>query len=173
MSNLLPPLNLFKWIEEHRAELKPPVGNKMIYNEGEFRVMVVGGPNSRTDYHVEVGPEWFFQIQGDIVVRIIDPDTKRPRDIAIKEGEMFLLPPFVPHSPQRTEGSVGLVIERERKRDEPLDIMRWYCDRCFETVYEASLYADDLSVQLKPVIEQYRSDPSMRTCKSCGHVNEK
>jgi 3-hydroxyanthranilate 3,4-dioxygenase len=109
---LLPPINLKTWIEEHRSLLKPPVGNKMIWQDSEFMVMAVGGPNQRKDFHVEDGEEFFFQVEGDIVLRIIE--NGQVREIPIREGEMFLLPPNIPHSPQRPANTVGLVIERRR-----------------------------------------------------------
>ena len=109
---MLAPLNFQQWIEDHRHLLKPPVGNKMVYEEADnFIVMVVGGPNARKDFHYNESEELFYQVEGEITVRIQEDGAIR--DIPIKAGEMFLLPPKVPHSPQRTEGSVGLVIEKK------------------------------------------------------------
>ena len=108
--------NLKKWIDEHRNSLKPPVGNVLVFKDSNFQVMIVGGPNQRNDYHVDPGEELFFQIEGDIVLKVIEDGT--PRDLPIREGEMLLLPPFVPHSPQRPAGTVGMVIERERLPEE-------------------------------------------------------
>lgn len=161
------PYNLKTWVEEHRDLLKPPVGNKMVYNDGEFLVMVVGGPNQRKDFHIEDGEEFFYQIEGDIVVRI--REGKEVRDIPIREGEMFLLPAGIPHSPQRPAGSVGMVIERVRA-DHEQDHLRWYCDGCGEVLHDAAFHLEDLGKQLKPVIENYYADESLRTCKSCGEV---
>jgi len=94
---IAPPLNLKAWIDEHRELLKPPVGNKMVWRDSELLVMVVGRPNQRKDFHVEEGEEFFYQIEGDIVVRVME--NGKPRDIPVREGEIFLLPPRVPHSP--------------------------------------------------------------------------
>src|SRR5690606_6092970 len=105
------PIDLQGWIEAHRHLLKPPVGNKCIY-DGDYIVMIVGGPNTRTDYHFEDGPELFHQLEGEMVLRIQEGGA--PRDIRIGAGEMFYLPPRVPHSPQRMPGSIGLVVERKR-----------------------------------------------------------
>ena len=162
-------LNLQRWVDEHRELLKPPVGNKMVWQEGEFLVMVVGGPNQRKDYHIEEGEEFFYQIEGDITVRI--KHEGETRDIEIKEGEIFLLPALVPHSPQRPAGTIGMVIERQRKTGE-LDHLRWYCENCDAVLHDASFQLEDLSKQLKPVIENYYADETMRTCKSCGTVME-
>ena len=123
---MIPPARLPEWIEDHRHLLRPPVGNKCIY-DGEFIVMVVGGPNARTDYHWEEGPEWFYQLEGEMTLRI--QEDGKPRDIPIRAGETFLLPPKVPHSPQRAEGSIGLVIERRRLAHED-DGLMWFCERC-------------------------------------------
>lgn len=120
---LVPPINLHAWVEQHRHLLKPPVGNKCIQQDG-FIIMIVGGPNARTDYHYDEGPEWFFQLEGEMVLKVQDDGTAR--DIPIRAGEIFLLPPKVPHSPQRAAGSIGLVIERERLPHEQ-DGLQWYC----------------------------------------------
>ena len=109
---ILKPFNLNAWIDEHRHLLKPPVGNKQIYFENDdYIVMVVGGPNGRKDYHYEDGEELFYQLEGDITLKIIHEDGT-PEDIEIKEGDMFLLPPRIPHSPQRPANTVGIVVER-------------------------------------------------------------
>ncbi|NIM00105.1 MAG: 3-hydroxyanthranilate 3,4-dioxygenase [Acidobacteria bacterium] len=164
----LPPVyNLKAWVEENRDLLKPPVGNKMVWQDSEFLVMVVGGPNRRKDFHIEEGEEFFYQIEGDITVRIMDDG--KPRDIPIREGEMFLLPAKVPHSPQRPENTVGMVIERVRKPGE-LDHLRWYCESCGEILHDASFQLVDLGSQLKPVIENFYADESLRTCKHCNAV---
>jgi 3-hydroxyanthranilate 3,4-dioxygenase len=161
------PYNLKAWIEENRHLLKPPVGNKMVWKDGEFLVMVVGGPNRRKDYHVEDGEEFFLQIEGDITVRVMEDGG--PRDITIREGEIFLLPAGVPHSPQRPENTVGMVIERVRKPGE-LDHLRWYCESCGEMLHDAAFQLEDLATQLKPIIENFFEDESLRTCKSCDAV---
>ena len=67
---MLMPINFQKWIEEHRHLLKPPVGNKVVWKDGDFIVMVVGGPNSRKDYHYNETPEFFYQVEGDIVAEL-------------------------------------------------------------------------------------------------------
>ncbi len=164
---LMPPINIKRWIDEHRDLLKPPVGNKMIWQDAEFMVMVVGGPNQRKDFHVEDGEEFFFQLEGDITLRIIEND--QIREIPIREGEMFLLPPGIPHSPQRPANTVGLVIERRRVEGEE-DHLRWFCEECGAVVYDANFQLVDLGKQLKPIIEKFYADESLRTCKRCGHV---
>ena len=161
------PYNLKAWVEENRHLLKPPVGNKMVWKDAEFLVMVVGGPNRRKDYHVEEGEEFFYQIEGDITLRIMEDG--KSRDIEIKEGDIFLLPARIPHSPQRPANTVGMVVERQRLLGE-LDHLRWYCEQCGEVLHDASFQLEDLASQLKPIIEKFYADDSMRTCNSCQAV---
>ena len=166
---MVSPYNLKAWVEENRHLLKPPVGNKIVWRDTEFLVMVVGGPNRRKDFHVEEGEEFFYQIEGDITLRIMEADG--PKDIPIREGEIFLLPARVPHSPQRPENTVGMVIERVRKTGE-LDHLRWYCEGCGEVLHDASFQLEDLGSQLKPIIEQFYADEALRTCQGCSAVME-
>lgn len=163
------PLNFIRWIEEHRHLLKPPVGNQCIYDSDDFIVMVVGGPNSRKDYHYDEGEELFYQIEGDITVKIIDDGT--PRDIHIRQGEMFLLPARVPHSPQRGPNTIGLVVERKRRPDE-LDGFMWFCEKCGAKLYEEFLHVSDIVKQLPPIFERFYGSIDNRTCKQCGTVME-
>lgn len=165
------PFNLQKWIDENRHLLQPPVGNKQLYvGNDDFIVMIVGGPNGRKDYHWEDGEEWFYQLEGDIQVKIINEDGK-PETIDIREGEMFLLPARVPHSPQRPANTVGLVMERTRRPKE-LDKLMWYCEGCGEKLYEASFPLTDIGTQIKGAIEAFKNDLAARTCKHCGTVME-
>ena len=161
------PLNLQAWIDEHRHLLKPPVGNRCIY-DGDFIVMVVGGPNARTDYHYDEGPEWFYQLEGEMVLRI--QENGAARDIAIKAGETFLLPPRVPHSPQRMAGGIGLVIERKRLPHE-LDGLQWYCERCNEKLYEEYFPLVNIETDFPAVFERFYRSHERRTCKVCAHFN--
>ena len=161
------PINLQAWIDEHRHLLKPPVGNKCIHNE-DFIVMVVGGPNQRTDYHWDEGPEWFMQLEGEMVLRI--QEDGKVRDIAIKAGETFYLPPRVPHSPQRMAGGIGLVIERKRLPHE-LDGLLWYCERCNAKIYEEFFTLRDVEKDFPPVFDRFYRSHDHRTCKNCGHLN--
>jgi 3-hydroxyanthranilate 3,4-dioxygenase len=162
----LAPVNLHAWIEEHRHLLKPPVGNAVIWNSN-FLVMVVGGPNQRSDYHVNPGEELFYQVEGDIILKVIEDG--RPRDIPIRQGEIYLLPAGVPHSPQRPANTVGLVVEQPRASQQPQHL-RWYCRNCNALLYDAEFQPVDLGRQIKEIIEQFRGDGQLRTCKSCGEV---
>ena len=164
---VMPPINLKRWVDEHRDLLKPPVGNKMVWQNAEFMVMVVGGPNQRKDFHIEDGEEFFYQVEGDIVLRIIE--NGKIREIPIREGEMFLLPAGIPHSPQRPANTVGLVIERQRVEGEK-DHLRWFCENCGEVLHDNSFQLEDLGKQLKPIIENFYQNEALRTCRNCGHV---
>lgn len=161
------PLDFQRWIDEHRHLLQPPVGNKVVYS-GDFIVMVVGGPNLRTDYHFDEGAEFFYQLEGEMTLRIQEDGA--PRDIPIRAGEIFLLPPRVPHSPQRAANSVGLVIERKRLPHE-LDGLLWYCPRCNAKVYEEYFTLRDIEKDFPAVFERFYRSLDHRTCKHCGTVH--
>ena len=170
------PFSLLSWIAENRHLLQPPVGNKVIWQNQDFICMVVGGPNSRTDYHVEEGPEFFYQLEGEMVLRIREasPNHKHTfaRDIPIKAGEISLLPPKVPHSPQRAAASIGLVIERKRLAHE-LDALEWYCPNCGNKIYQEQFALGNIETQFKAVFERFDADITRRTCNECGCVHEK
>jgi 3-hydroxyanthranilate 3,4-dioxygenase len=161
----LAPINFKQWIDDHRTLLKPPVGNQQVWEDTEFIVTVVGGPNARTDYHIDEGEEFFYQLEGDIVLRVME-DGKR-RDLPIRAGDIFLLPPLVPHSPQRPAGTVGLVIERKRTPAE-LDGFVWYCEKCGEKLYEEFFHLSNIVTQLPPVFERFYANEANVTCKRCG-----
>ncbi|MGR9108053.1 MAG: 3-hydroxyanthranilate 3,4-dioxygenase [Gammaproteobacteria bacterium] len=161
--------NLQTWIDEHRAFLKPPVCNKRIFEDTEFIVMVVGGPNARKDYHYDEGEEFFYQIEGDMVLKIMENGQRR--DIPIKEGDIFLLPPKVPHSPQRVADTVGLVIERKRLAHEK-DGLLWYCEACSNLLYEEYFKLRNIEEDMPPIFDRFYSSLKNRTCGRCGAVME-
>ena len=163
------PFNLQKWIEENRDLLKPPVGNKNLYvSAGDFIVMVVGGPNARKDYHYNESEELFYQIEGDITVRI--QEDGRPKDIIIKEGEMFLLPANIPHSPMRGPNTVGLVIELVRKGRDLEDGLMWFCDSCNHSLKTYKFKLDNIEKDFISRFKEYYKSEKMRTCEKCGDV---
>jgi 3-hydroxyanthranilate 3,4-dioxygenase len=167
---LFQPLNLMRWIETHRHELKPPVGNKQVWrDERGTIVMIVAGPNARKDYHVNVTEEFFYQIEGDITVGIIHPETGQPEEIIIREGEIYLLPANVPHNPQRPAGTLGLVIEQPRPEG-AVDKLQWYSDDTNELVYEAEFRLENIETDLKRIMDEFWSNEALRTCKSTGSV---
>lgn len=169
--SLRAPFNLQKWIDENRDLLKPPVSNKNLYAEaGDYIVMIVGGPNARKDYHYNETEELFYQVEGDINVRVQYED--KPVDISIKEGEMFLLPAKVPHSPMRGENTVGLVIERVRKGTEFQDGLLWFCDNCNNKLHETYFPLTNIEKDFLPRFKEFYGSLEHRTCSNCGHVME-
>jgi 3-hydroxyanthranilate 3,4-dioxygenase len=159
--------NFADWINRHRDVLKPPVCNRLVFEESEFIIMVVGGPNSRTDYHDDPGEEFFYQLEGEMVLKTIQDE--KPVDIPIRAGEILLLPAHVPHSPQRFANSVGLVVERKRRSDEQ-DGFLWYCAHCHNKLYSEYLHISDIVKQLPPVFDRFYRNETNRTCKRCGTV---
>lgn len=169
MSKLVSPLNFKAWIEENRHLLKPPVGNKVVWKDTDFIVMVVGGPNNRKDYHYNETPEFFYQVEGDIVLKIIDKGT--PKDVHIKEGDIYFLPPKVPHSPQRGANTVGLVIEY--KRPEGMrDALLWFCENCVTKLYEEDFTLKNIETDMPSIFDRYYGDLEKRTCPNCGSIME-
>jgi 3-hydroxyanthranilate 3,4-dioxygenase len=165
--NALQPLNFQRWIDQHRHLLKPPVGNRVVYRDTEFIIMVVGGPNSRKDYHIDPAEEFFHQLEGDMVLRVIEDG--RQRDLTIHQGDILLLPPNVPHSPQRRADTVGLVIERRRRPGE-LDGLQWYCEHCDALLYQEFFPLTDIEQQFPPVFARFFGSEAHRTCRRCGTV---
>lgn len=164
------PFNLQKWIDENRHELKPPVGNRNLYKDaGDYIVMIVAGPNARKDYHYNETEELFYQLEGDINVRI--QEDGKAVVIPIKEGEMFLLPARVPHSPMRSEGSIGLVIELKRTGQER-DGLMWFCDNCNDKLHESYFHLDNIEKDFIPRFKHFYGTDELRTCRSCGTVME-
>jgi 3-hydroxyanthranilate 3,4-dioxygenase len=167
---MLPPINLIQWIEENRGLLKPPVGNRQVWLNREFMVTIVGGPNNRTDYHINQGEEFFYQLEGEINLKMVEQG--KFIDFPIKAGEIFLLPPRVPHSPQRPANSIGLVIEHVRRLEEK-DGFVWFCEACKHKLYEEFLIVTDLIVDLPPVFDRFYSNPKHTTCTCCGREHFK
>ncbi|MEU8247683.1 3-hydroxyanthranilate 3,4-dioxygenase [Nonomuraea sp. NPDC048916] len=167
---MMPPIDFTKWIDEHAHLLKPPVGNKLVFEgASDFIVMVVGGPNARTDFHVDPYEELFYQVRGNMHVNVMTEDG--PDTVHIREGQMWLLPPGLPHSPQRPEaGSVGLVVERIRPEGE-LERFQWYCLDCAALVHEVELQVRDIVKDLPPVFEAFYADTAARTCGGCGALH--
>ena len=170
MTTVESPINLKNWIEENADKFKPPVSNRYLYDGRDFFVMVIKGPNARNDFHLVDSEEYFYQLKGDIKVRIREGD--RIVDHIVHEGGTFFIPPNVPHSPQRPPNTVGLVLERRRLPHE-LDTFLWVCDRCGNELYRESFHLTDIVQQLPPIFARYWGDPKNTTCSKCGHKHEK
>jgi len=160
------PFNFKKWIDENRHLLKPPVNNKVVYKDTEFIVMVVGGPNSRKDYHYNESEEFFYQLEGNVMVKI--QENGKEVEVLINEGDIFLLPPRVPHNPVRFKDTIGLVMERRRRNGEK-DGLMWFCKKCNTKLYEEFFELNDITSQFQGVFETFYNSDDLRTCKSCGH----
>jgi 3-hydroxyanthranilate 3,4-dioxygenase len=169
-------LNLEKWIRENREHLKPPVSNKQLFTGASDVILFVsGGPNTRNDFHVNPTEEFFYQLKGDIAVRVRPLDGSPPHDVVVKEGELFLLSRWVPHRPQRPAGTVGLIAEFPRGVDAQgnpqKDGLRWYCPECDHLVHEVTWVLRKIDEDLKVIMEEFWGGPAeRRTCPRCGTV---
>lgn len=163
------PFNFKKWIDDNRELLKPPINNKVVYKDAEFIVMVVGGPNSRKDYHYNESEEFFYQLEGNVIVKI--QEDGKEVSVPINEGDIFLLPPKVPHNPIRFKNTIGLVMER-RRRDGEKDGLLWFCEKCNTKLYEEYFALNDITSQFQEIFVKFYGSEDLRTCKSCGHKME-
>lgn len=164
------PFNLQAWIDDHREVLKPPVCNKQIFEHDDFIVMVVGGPNNRSDYHYNETPELFYQLEGNMVLKVVENDEFK--DITINQGEIFLLPPKVLHSPQRSANSIGMVVEQKRMTNQQ-DALVWFCSECRHQLYRETFNLADIESDLPKVFANFFQNPSHCTCSQCGAVMTK
>lgn len=164
---IVPPINFKKWIDENRHLLKPPVGNKVVYEDTNFIVMVVGGPNSRKDFHYNETEEFFYQLEGNIVVKV--QDDGKMVEVPINEGDIFLLPPKIPHNPCRPANSIGLVMEYKRNETQK-DGLLWFCEQCNHKLYEEYFPLENIATQFQGIFKKFYESEILRTCKNCGHV---
>lgn len=163
--------NLMQWIDDNRHLLKPPVLNRTVYRDSDFIIMIVGGPNLRTDYHVDPYEEFFYQLKGNMVLKTVENGALC--DVPIAEGNILLLPPNVPHSPQRPEpGSFGMVVERARPEG-TLDAFEWYCGNCATRIHHCDVQVRDIVADLPPVFEEYYGTVADGVCPECGTPNPK
>jgi 3-hydroxyanthranilate 3,4-dioxygenase len=162
--------NFQQWIDANKDKLKPPVGNVQVWEDGEMMVTVVGGPNQRRDFHDDPAEEFFYQLKGGIVLRLIEEQGKPPVEVPIREGDIFLLPKHVRHSPQRGPDTIGVVIEMPRPEGS-LDAFEWYCPNCHSLVHRAEVRLKSLVRDLPPIFEKFNSNEELRRCKKCGTVH--
>ena len=163
---MIAPIDLAGWIDEHQEQLRPPVGNAQIWDEGDFIITVVGGPNQRTDFHDDPCDEFFYQLRGDMVLRILE--NGKPRDVRIREGEILLIPGRCRHSPQRPAGTIGMVVEKVR----PLEVndgFEWYCPKCWALVHRVEVNVQNIVADLPPLFDQFYR--GRRECQKCGHIH--
>lgn len=166
---IAPPFNLTQWIADNRALLKPPVGNKNLYKDaGDYIVMIVAGPNARKDYHYNETEELFYQLEGTIEVHIQENGEKKTMKLG--PGDMYLHPARIPHSPERHEGSIGLVIERKRDDLGAKDGLLWFCDNCNTTLHEVYFPLTDIEKDFLNHFKAFYSSEQKRTCSNCGET---
>jgi 3-hydroxyanthranilate 3,4-dioxygenase len=162
--------NLQGWIEQNRDKLKPPVGNAQVWEDGEFMVTIVGGPNQRRDYHDDPTEEFFYQLEGDIVLRLIEEPGQPPIEVPVRQGEVFLLPKHIRHSPQRGPNTIGMVVEMPRPEGQ-LDAFEWYCPSCHALLHRAEVRLKSIVKDLPPLFEKFYASEEFRKCKKCGTVH--
>lgn len=163
------PINFQRWIDEHRELLNPPVCNQLVWQDTDFIVQVVGGGNRRLDFHDDPCEEFFYQLKGDMFLRTMEDG--RPGELWIREGEIFLLPPHMRHSPQRPQpDSIGLVIERQRPAG-MLDGFEWYCQQCNALVHRIEVQLGNIVDDLPKLYEDFFQSPELRRCKACGTLH--
>lgn len=158
-------INLPNWIKDNEHLLKPPVGNQTIWKDRDFIVMIIKGPNNRKDYHVNSGEEFFYQLKGSINLKVVV--NGKFEIVTINEGDIFLLPANTPHSPQRPEGTLGMVIEKKRQ-DFELDAFMWFCDNCQQKLYEEKFYLSDIVTQFPPIFNRFYKS-KLNKCTNCGY----
>jgi 3-hydroxyanthranilate 3,4-dioxygenase len=169
VETLRKPFNFSRWIEEHSHLLKPPVGNKLVFEDAGMVVQVVGGPNQRVDFHDDPVEEFFYQLKGDMILKLAEGG--KIHDVRIREGDIFMLPPHVRHSPQRpVPGSVGLVVESARAEGAK-DAFEWFCFNCGHRVHRVEVTVQNIVQDLPPLFQAFYADEKARTCLSCGTVH--
>lgn len=164
-----PAFNLDAWIELHLPSSRGAIGNREVFKGSDFIFQIIKGPNARNDFHIDPFDEIFYQFEGHIFVDTIE-HGKRVRH-RINQGEVFLLPKNVYHSPRRPPGSLGLVIERPRSPKEE-DGIAWFCENCGQMLHSVTFWCDDIETVLKQHVEGYNKNPMLRTCKQCGTVQD-
>ncbi|MHA1536956.1 MAG: 3-hydroxyanthranilate 3,4-dioxygenase, partial [Alphaproteobacteria bacterium] len=166
------PFDFHKWVEDNQDQLKPPVNNKLLHDASGMIVMVVGGPNTRVDFHDDPVEEWFYQIKGDMMLKIAEGGEIY--DLPIREGEVFMMPAHTIHAPQRPqEGSLGIVVESPREEG-MLEGFEWYCFGCGARVHriEVPLGGPQGIVDALPKIyDAFHGDEKARTCAACGELH--
>jgi 3-hydroxyanthranilate 3,4-dioxygenase len=166
---LLSTYHLKQWVHENEDYFKPPLRtNRLLVHHKDFLVMILRGPNTRLDFHIEPGDEFFYQIQGDMELHLKPPGEPR-QIITIHEGEIFVCPGGLPHSPRRYDNTWGLVIERKR-RDQEKEEFAWFCETCDRLVLSRIMEQGDIPAQVQEVYRAFNADESIRTCPDCGYV---
>lgn len=161
--------HLKRWVEQNKGLFEPPFKtNRVLAYHKDFIVMILRGPNVRLDFHVEPGEEFFYQVEGNIELHIKPPGEQR-HVVKIREGEVYLCPGGLAHSPRRGEGTWGMVIERKRLPEE-IEKFVWFCENCDEKVHSQEVVQGDIAAQVARTYGAFNSDPRLRTCTKCSYV---
>jgi 3-hydroxyanthranilate 3,4-dioxygenase len=161
--------HLKRWIEENQSYFNPPFRtNRLLIHHKDFLVMILRGPNTRLDFHIDPGDEFFYQIEGEMELHLKPEDTGR-QIVKIKEGEIFVCPGGMPHSPRRFDKTWGLVIERKRKADEQ-EQFAWFCEQCDQPVLSRVVNPGDIPAQVSALYGEFNAGEKLRTCRGCGYV---
>ena len=165
------PFNLNKWIDENKHLLKPPVGNKNLYvDSDDYIIMIVAGPNARKDYHYNETEEFFYQLEGSI--KLIIQENGERKEFEMNAGDMYLHPAKTPHSPVRSENSIGLVVERKRAGKGFTDGLLWFCENCNHKLHEVYFELNDIEKDFLPHFQHFYKSEKLRTCQKCGTIME-
>jgi len=163
------PFHLGQWLDANKDQLKPPVGNKLLYEQPGMIAQIVGGPNTRVDFHDDPVQEFFYQLKGNMILKVAE--NGKIHDVPIHEGEVFMLPGHVRHSPQRpVPGSIGLVVESPRMAG-MLDGFEWFCFECHARVHRVEVPLTNIVTDLPPLYEAFYRDERSRTCPECGVIH--
>lgn len=163
------PYHLKRWVEENKNLFSPPFKtNRLLVHHKDFLVMILRGPNVRLDFHIEPADEFFYQLEGDIELHV-KPSAGRREIVKIREGEIFLCPGGVAHSPRRPENTWGLVIERKRGAEETEEFV-WFCEKCDKKVLARTVTQAEVGAQVARIYEAFNADAKLRTCAQCGYV---
>ncbi|PAA85603.1 hypothetical protein BOX15_Mlig002979g3, partial [Macrostomum lignano] len=158
-------VNVTDWVAVNRDQFLPPVCNKMLHTDGQLKLFYVGGPNQRKDYHIEEGEELFYMERGDMELKMLIGNRFVSQPIL--QGQLFLLPGNLFHSPQRAADTIGWVIERERLASE-IDGLRYFLETADGTptlrpLFERYVHMRDLGSQVAEIIAEYRRSEEFRT----------
>lgn len=161
------PKNLMNWVNDHKDRLSPPVCNAAIFPDGNYIINMVGGGNQRTDFHDNPTEEIFYQLRG--TAHLVIWDRGQFERIELKEGDIFLQPPHLIHSPQRPDPQgLCLLIELPRPQGKR-DALLWYCAHCATEVWRAEKQLESLVDDLPIVYQQFYAIPEAeRVCPNCG-----
>ena len=158
--------NFQKWIAENEHLLKPPVGNKKVFEDGDMTVQVVGGPNERADYHDDPVEEFFYQLKGNMVLKV--GDNGNFYDVPIKRGRGVPAAAACAALAAAAGGLDRAGGRAERYDDDPHDAFEWYCFECGALVHRIEVKVEHLVRDLPPLYEAFFADEKARTCKKCG-----